>query len=147
MFWPLQSHSKFSRVSKDSQVPFSGAWMVTSHFLQSEVVTEGPSLLFMWVRGRDLFFQMVFELWCGKCIVHCSFATWTVDSWFSIFLGLASGGWSNQRVPKFWPIPQKVPYSTYFYPICFDKCFPPFLYIGGPKGRNSILQNKTFYCL
>jgi hypothetical protein len=24
-------------------------------------------------------------------------------------------------------------------------CCPPFTHIGGPKGRNSIFQNRTFY--
>jgi len=32
-----------------------------------------------------------------------------------------------------------------FYPICFSKCCPPFTDIGGPKGKNSVLQNVTFY--
>jgi hypothetical protein len=35
--------------------------------------------------------------------------------------------------------------APHFYPICFGRCFSPFTYIGGPKGRNSILQNRTFY--
>jgi hypothetical protein len=32
-----------------------------------------------------------------------------------------------------------------FYPTCFGKWCPPFTYIGGTKGRNSILQNRTIY--
>ncbi len=33
-----------------------------------------------------------------------------------------------------------------FYPhICFGKCCPPFTCIAVSKGRNSILQNRTFY--
>jgi hypothetical protein len=35
--------------------------------------------------------------------------------------------------------------APHFHPICFGKCCPPFNYIGGPKGRNSILQNRSFY--
>jgi len=35
--------------------------------------------------------------------------------------------------------------TPHFYPICFGKCSPLFTYIGGPKERNSIFQNKTFY--
>jgi hypothetical protein len=27
----------------------------------------------------------------------------------------------------------------------FSKCCLPFTYIGGPKGKNFILQNRTFY--
>ncbi len=33
----------------------------------------------------------------------------------------------------------------HFYPICFGKCCPLFTYIGGPKGRNSMLQSRSFY--
>ncbi len=40
MFWPLQSHSEFSGVLEDSQVPFSGVWVATSHFPQSGVATK-----------------------------------------------------------------------------------------------------------
>jgi hypothetical protein len=29
--------------------------------------------------------------------------------------------------------------APHFYPICLDKCF-----VGGQKGRNSNLQNRTF---
>ncbi len=35
--------------------------------------------------------------------------------------------------------------APHFYPICFGKCFPPFTHVGGRKGRNAILQNRTFY--
>jgi hypothetical protein len=39
----------------------------------------------------------------------------------------------------------KVPNGfTNFYPICLGKWCLPFTYIGGPKGRNCILQNRTF---
>jgi hypothetical protein len=34
--------------------------------------------------------------------------------------------------------------APHFYPICFGKCCPHFTYIAGPKGRNSILQNRRF---
>jgi hypothetical protein len=35
--------------------------------------------------------------------------------------------------------------TPHFYPICFGNSCPPFTYIVGPKGRNSILQKRTFY--
>jgi hypothetical protein len=35
--------------------------------------------------------------------------------------------------------------APHFYPIRFSKCCPPFTYLSGPKGRNSILQNRTLY--
>ncbi len=35
--------------------------------------------------------------------------------------------------------------APHFYLICFSICCPPFTYIGGPKGRNSMLQKITFY--
>jgi hypothetical protein len=41
VFWPLQLRFKFLRVPKDSQVPFLGVWVATSHFPQSRVATPG----------------------------------------------------------------------------------------------------------
>jgi len=42
--------------------------------------------------------------------------------------------------------PKEFPIAPHFHPVCFGKCHPPFNFIGGPKGgRNSILQNRTFY--
>jgi hypothetical protein len=35
--------------------------------------------------------------------------------------------------------------APHFYHICFGKCCPPFTCVGGPKGRNSIPQNRAFY--
>jgi len=34
---------------------------------------------------------------------------------------------------------------SHFYPMCFDKCCPPFTYIAGPKGQKPILQNRSIY--
>ncbi len=42
-------------------------------------------------------------------------------------------------------VPQHVLIEPHFYPRCFGRSCPSFTYIGGPKGKNSILQNKTFY--
>ncbi len=39
MFWPRHSSSEFLGVLEDSQVPFSGVWVATSHFPQSGVAT------------------------------------------------------------------------------------------------------------
>jgi hypothetical protein len=39
VFWPLQSHSEFSGVPEDSQVPLSGVWVTTSHFPQNADAT------------------------------------------------------------------------------------------------------------
>jgi len=33
----------------------------------------------------------------------------------------------------------------HFHHTWFGKCCHPFTYIGGPKGRNSLPQNRTFY--
>ncbi len=42
--------------------------------------------------------------------------------------------------------PKEFSIAPHFYPICFGKCCPPFTYIHGqPKGRNSMLQNRTLY--
>jgi hypothetical protein len=85
----------------------------------------------MWVRGRGLFFQFVFELWCGEWTVHCSLSTWTVDSWLSIFLGLAGGVVKPKSSQVSDLFPKEFPIAPYFYPICFGKCCPPFIYIDG----------------
>jgi len=54
------------------------------------------------------------------------------------------GGVSKQRVPKFLTCsPKEFPIAPHFYPICFGKCCPLFTYIGGPKKRNSIFQNRV----
>ncbi len=44
VFWPLQLHSEFLGVPEDSQVPFSGVWVVSSHFPQSGVATKSEFL-------------------------------------------------------------------------------------------------------
>jgi hypothetical protein len=41
--------------------------------------------------------------------------------------------------------PKEFPIAPHFYLIGFGKFCPPFIYIGGPKGRNSILQHRTLY--
>jgi hypothetical protein len=48
----------------------------------------------------------------------------------------------SHQVPQ---VPNVFSITLHFYPICFGKCCPCFTYIGGPKERNSILQNTTFY--
>ncbi len=42
-------------------------------------------------------------------------------------------------------VPQHILHSTSLLSPMFWNYRPPFTYIDGPKGRNSILQNKTFY--
>ncbi len=61
---------------------------------------------------------------------------------FFIFWGSGVKAKSSQ-VPDMFP--KEFPIAPHFYPKCFDKCCPPFTYIGGPKGGNSVLQNRTFY--
>ncbi len=51
MFWPLQSNSEFSGVPEDSQVPFSGVWVATSHFPQSGVATSQAPFTFVCTRS------------------------------------------------------------------------------------------------
>jgi len=61
---------------------------------------EGRGLPFILVGAvKGVFFQVVFELWCGDWIVHCSFSTWTPDNWFPIFLHL--GGGQSKKFPSF----------------------------------------------
>jgi hypothetical protein len=59
------------------------------------------------------------------------------SQWVLIRFSLCSP--SSQCVPNMLSI---VPH---FYPVGFAKCCLPFTYIGGPKERNSILQNRIFY--
>jgi hypothetical protein len=49
----------------------------------------------------------------------------------------------SHQVPNMFPNVFSI--APHFDPLCFGKCCPPLVYIGGPKGRNSILQNRTFY--
>ncbi len=54
---------------------------------------------------------------------------------------------SSQWVPNMFPnFAMFSPFSIspHFYPTCLGKWCPPFTYIGGPKGRNYILQNRGF---
>jgi hypothetical protein len=62
---------------------------------------------------------------------------------FFIFPWFPSGSHSVPQVPN--EFPNKFSIAPDFSPICFGKCYPPFTYIAGPKERNTILQNKTFY--
>jgi len=53
---------------------------------------------------------------------------------------------SKQRVPKFLTCTPKSPqFCTSLLPHMFWQMLSFFTNIGGPNGRNSILQNKTFY--
>ncbi len=47
------------------------------------------------------------------------------------------------QVPKMFP--KMFSIAPHFYPICFGECCPLFTYIVGPRGRNSIFQNRTIY--
>jgi hypothetical protein len=52
----------------------------------------------------------------------------------------------SQYVPQSLNVfPNMFSIACHLYPICFGKCCPPFIYLGGPKGRNSTLQKRTFY--
>ncbi len=65
--------------------------------------------------------------------------------WVSFFFQVVVWGFSKQKVPKFLTrSPKKIPIAHHFYPICFGKYCPLFIYIDGLQGRNSILQNKPF---
>jgi hypothetical protein len=56
---------------------------------------------------------------------------------------------SSQLVPNMFPnftmfFPNVLSIPSHFYPICLGKWCPPFTYIGAPKWRNYILQNRAF---
>jgi hypothetical protein len=75
---------------------------------------------------------------------------------FSFFLGShcvstmfpLSSQWvptCSQYVPQVHNVfPNMFSIAPHFYPICFGTCSPPFTYIGGPKRRNYIFQNRNF---
>jgi hypothetical protein len=44
----------------------------------------------------------------------------------------------SSQVPDMFP--KEFSIAPHFHPICFGKCCPPFIYIAGAKGRNSILK-------
>jgi hypothetical protein len=54
---------------------------------------------------------------------------------------------SSQYVPQVLNVllPKTSPIAPHLCPYVLAKCCPPFTYLGGSKGRNSILQNRTFY--
>jgi hypothetical protein len=53
---------------------------------------------------------------------------------------------SSQYVPQVLNVlPKTSPKAPHLCPYVLAKCCPPFTYLGGSKGRNSILQNRTFY--
>jgi hypothetical protein len=57
--------------------------------------------------------------------------------------------WVPIRFPLCPQVPNVVPnifsIAPRCYPICFGRCSSPFSYTCGPKGRNSMLQNRTFH--
>ncbi len=86
-----------------------------------------------WVGG--FFFKLCwnFGVESGLSTIHFPLGWLAVG--FPIFLGLGDGrvvkAKSSQVSDLF---PKEFPIVPYFYPICFGKCSPPFIYIGGPKG-------------
>ncbi len=91
---------------------------------KTQACTEGAFFPFKFGGGERFVFNF---LWFPMCSHHVPFE-------------FAIG--SHQVLNIF---PNMFSIAPRFYPICFGKCCSPFTYIGGPKGRNSILQNITFY--
>ncbi len=67
----------------------------------------------------------------------------SMQAFFCFFLGVGLVKVKSSHVPDMFL--QEFPIAPGFDPKCFGKCCPPFAYIGGPKGRNSILQNRNFF--
>ncbi len=133
---------------------------------KSSYGVKGPPLFSCGWRLGVFFFKS-----CLVWRVDCSLSTWTVDFTYKLFVFVFGGGRapppSKQTVPKFLTcspkeipsfshIPPKssqvsdlflkeFPIAPQIYHIFFGKCCPPFTYISGPKGKNSELQNRTFY--
>ncbi len=77
MFWPLQSNSEISEVSKNSQIPISGVWVSSSHSSKSGVATKTlPKWMFfncLVGRCRHLWkaicVSVVFVSWFCLCLL------------------------------------------------------------------------------
>jgi hypothetical protein len=78
-------------------------------------------------------------------------STWRVDFLWKVilFCFVVFSMWGREGQSKEFPSPnmfhKEFSIELHFYPTCFNKHCPPFTSIGGPKGKNSILQNRTFY--
>jgi hypothetical protein len=85
-----------------------------------------------------------FEVWGGRIVFFFNFLWFPICSHYVPFkfsMGFSIYFSSSQCVPQ-----HVLLHTTpHFYPIYFGKCCPPLTYIGGPKGSNLILQNRTFY--
>jgi len=68
-------------------------WWVLGH--------SSPNWPFILVGAREgLFFEVVFELWCGEWAIHYSLCTWTVHSCLSIFWVWGVGGGQSKEFPS-----------------------------------------------
>jgi hypothetical protein len=108
---------------------------------------KGPPFIFLWGERGSFFFQV--GVWCGEWTVHFPLGQCTVHFscklfvclfvCFVLFCFVSPLGWGrvkakSPQVPdlflKMFPLA-----APHFYPICFGKCCPPFIYIDGLKGR------------
>ncbi len=103
---------------------------------------RGPPFFSCECGGEGWFFIFKF----GEWIVHCSLSSWTVESPLSmqalficLFLRLGGGGQGSQVRDMF---PKEFPIAPHFVP--YEMLFSFSLQLG-QRGRNSILQNKTFH--
>ncbi len=93
---------------------------------------KGPPI-FPCGSGRFLF-QVVFGVQSGLFTFHLDIGQSTFHANFCFFFP-----------PVFGRVKQDFPIEHIFFPLCFCKCCPPSTYIGGPKGRNSVTENRTFH--
>jgi len=80
----------------------------------------------------------------GLATIHFPLGRFTVAFPFVGFRGWGVVKAKSSQV--FDLFPKEFPIAPYLCPICFGKCCPPLICIDGPKGRNSTIHNKTFYC-
>ncbi len=77
------------------------------------------------------------------------FFSFSPGSWFVPTMFLLSCQCVLIRLPIFPQVlnvfPNMFSIAAHFDRTCFGKCCPRFTYIGGPKGRIKIFQNRTFY--
>ncbi len=96
------------------------------------------------ILGREISCNQ-FEGWNihSSCLTFFHFKFWEGKDFFHFFLVPNVFSLCPLQVPNVFH--KMFSITPHFCPICFGKCCLLFNYTCGPKRRNYILQNKTFY--
>jgi hypothetical protein len=80
VFWPLQSNSEVSGVSKESQVPISKMWVSSSHSTKNGVATFSPTRRKGQCPHWHLEFLLIIEIaFFGSLAIICQLCGWTLS--------------------------------------------------------------------